>query len=263
MGVADESIIGEFTHQAEAFNRSAVMSSADTLGRIVDALPLDPGGRWLEAACGPGLVARALAPRVGSVLGVDLTPTMIEVARREAAAAGLANVDFEVGDATRLAAPDASFDGAVTRFSLHHIPLPGRVLAELARVVRPGRTVAVADHLTSEDGEAAAWHQELERLRDPSHWACLTAGRLETLGAEAGLELVHAEQRPFELDFDEWLARGSGGPANAELIARALDERGEQPPEFRVDPERRRLGLVLGVAVWRAPADSLGSAIAR
>src|SRR5436853_1315348 len=179
----------EFTHQSESFNVAPVMRSADTLGRLLDLIPAGPGARWLDAACGPGLVARGLAARVGEVHGVDMTPAMVEVARREAAAEGIGNVVFSVGDATALELADASFDGAVTRFSLHHIPLPGRVVAELARVVRPGGAVVVADHITSADAGEAAWHQEIERLRDPSHWACLTPARLRALGERAGLVL--------------------------------------------------------------------------
>src|SRR6185503_3403989 len=106
-------------------------------------------------------------------VGVDLTPTMIERARADAADAGVENVTFELGDATALDLPDDSLDGAITRFSLHHIPAPVRVLEEMRRVVRPGGYLVVADHVTDDEGAAAAWHEEIERLRDPSHWACL------------------------------------------------------------------------------------------
>jgi ubiquinone/menaquinone biosynthesis C-methylase UbiE len=177
-----DAIVREFTHQAASFNASPAMRSEGSLGRLVDLVPAAAGERWLEGACGPGLVARALAPRVGEVVGVDLTPTMIDLAREEAAHTGCANVRFLLGDVASLEFEDGSFDGAVTRFSLHHIPVPGRVVVELARVVKPGGWVVVADHLTSEDAEVAAWHQEIERLRDPSHWACLSAVRLRALG---------------------------------------------------------------------------------
>jgi SAM-dependent methyltransferase len=149
-----DQVVREFTHQSESFNVAPVMRSADTLGRLVDLIPAAPDAHWLDAACGPGLVARALAPRVGEVHGVDMTPAMVEVARREAAAEGIGNAVFSVGDATALDFADASFDGAVTRFSLHHIPVPGRVVTELARVVRPGGAVVVADHVTSADTPA-------------------------------------------------------------------------------------------------------------
>src|SRR4051812_40017232 len=128
----------EFAHQADSFARSPTMTLAETLDVLVDLVPEDPEARWVEVACGPGLIARALAPRVGSVIGTDLTPAMIDKARADAAATGARNVTFEVGDATALDLPDDSLDGAITRFSLHHIPAPVRVLEEMRRVVKPG-----------------------------------------------------------------------------------------------------------------------------
>ncbi|HEX5556768.1 MAG TPA: class I SAM-dependent methyltransferase [Gaiellales bacterium] len=248
-----DQVVREFTHQSESFNRAPVMRSADTLGRLVDLIPAAPGERWLDAACGPGLVARGLAPRVGEVHGVDMTPAMVEVARREAAAEGIGNATFSVGDATALDVADAAFDGAVTRFSLHHIPVPGRVVEELARVVRPGGAVVVGDHVTSPDAGEAAWHEEIERLRDPSHWACLTPVRLRALGERAGLVLEREEEIPISIDFEEWIARGSGGPGSAGLIARALAERVPAPDVFRVVDrgDGRRLELRYWIGVWR------------
>ena len=200
------------------------MTLAETLGAVVELVPEDPDARWVEVACGPGLIARAMASRVGSVVGIDLTPTMIEKARADAADAGVANVRFELGDATALPLPDDSLDGAITRFSLHHIPAPIRVLEEMRRVVKPGGLVVVADHVTDDDGAAAAWHEEIERLRDPSHWACLTPSRIGELAARAGLEGDEERLVPFSIDYTEWLHRGSGGPANADLIERLLAE---------------------------------------
>jgi len=253
--VEPDQVVREFTHQSESFNVAPVMRSADTLGRLVDLIPAAAGARWLDVACGPGLVARGLAPRVGEVHGVDMTPAMVDVARREAAAERLSNAVFSVGDATALDFADATFDGAVTRFSLHHIPLPGRVVAEMARVVRPGGAVIVADHVTSADAGEAAWHQEIERLRDPSHWACLTPARLRALGEAAGLLFERAEEAPISIDFEEWIARGSGGPGSAGLIARALADRVPAPDVFRVvdGSDGRRLELRYWISLWRRP----------
>ena len=115
------------------------MSAAETLGVLVELVPADAGARWLDVACGPGLVSRALAPRVGSVLGVDLTPAMVEKAARGRRGRGDRERQLRARRRDRARPPRTTrFDGAITRFSLHHIPAPGRVLEEMARVVRPG-----------------------------------------------------------------------------------------------------------------------------
>jgi SAM-dependent methyltransferase len=245
----------EFAHQADSFARSPTMSLTETLDVVVELAPEDADARWVEIACGPGLIARAMAPRVGSVLGLDLTPAMIEKARADAAAAGVENVSFEVGDATALDLPDGSLDGAITRFSLHHIPAPVRVLEEMRRVVKPGGWVVVSDFVTDDDGEAAAWQEGIERLRDPSHWALLTPSRIEALGERAGLVSDLQREVPFVIDFEEWLNRGSGGAIHAELIERLIGEAPPMATSFIVSGERgeRTLRYRNSLHRWRVP----------
>jgi SAM-dependent methyltransferase len=249
----EESIRAEFTHQTESFARNEVATKAETLGALVELVPEDPQASWLEVACGPAAISRALAPRVGRIHGVDLTPAMVEKATEEAAAAGLENAEFSVGDATSLEFADGSFDGAVTRFSLHHIPAPRRVVGEMARTVRPGGLVVVSDFIADPDRDVYAAVEEIERLRDPSHWSCLTAGQLRTIGEEFGLELESEQLIPFDLDYDDWLRRGSGGPAAGKLIERLLERLPEGSGCFRVfeSDTGRRLGLVNSLTRWR------------
>lgn len=251
-GGQQDTVVSEFTHQADAFSRAAVYQLAATLEGLLADLSLSPDAAWLDVACGPGIVTRALAARVGRAVGVDLTPAMVARAQAEAANAGAPNASFVEGDAAALPFADASFDGAVTRFSLHHIPAPVRVLREMARVVRPGGWVAAADHLSSDGAVAAAWHHDLERLRDPSHWHSLGPEAFFALGATVGLEPVSHRAAPFDLDFEEWLSRGSGGAANRAVIEELL---AAPPPgsEGIFSVSGGRLHLTLGVAVWRRP----------
>ena len=249
----EESIRAEFTHQTESFARNRIATAAETLDVVIDLVPEDREASWLEVACGPAAISRALAPKVGRVQGVDLTPAMVEKAREEATAEGIENAEFAVGDATALEFEDASFDGVVTRFSFHHIPAPQRVLAEMARVVRPGGWVIVSDLLTDEDAEAQAWHQEIERLRDPSHWATMTPARLRAMGGAARLELESEQLIPVELDYEDWLQRGSGGEAAAVVIDRLLEEAPEGAECFQVSgkPGERRLLFQTMLLRWR------------
>lgn len=251
----EDSIREEFTRQSRSFGSSSAMTSAQTLSALIELVPEDPQTRWLDVACGPGVISRAMADRVGSVSGVDLTPAMIEEAERRAREEGVGNVGFVLGDATALACADASFDGAITRLSLHHIPAPARVVAEMARAVRPGGWIAVSDLAADRDGEAAAWREEIERLRDPSHWACQTPERLRGMGAAAGLEIEHEELVRVDIDFDEWLARGSGGPAVAGLVAQLAEEQPTGAERFQIVGEEgsRRLLQDYWLGRWRRP----------
>lgn len=255
-GSYEDSIREEFTHQSGSFGTSAAMTSAQTLDALIALVPEDPQASWIDVACGPGVVSRATASKVGSVRGVDLTPAMVEEAERRARADSIDNVAFSVGDTTALDFPDASFDGAIARLSLHHIPAPGRVVAEMARVVRPGGWVVVSDLAGDEDGDGSAWREEIERLRDPSHWACQTPERMRRMGAAAGLEIEQEELVPVDIDFEEWLARGSGGRSAAGLVDELLSEHPRGAEGFRVESGEgaRRLHQRYWLARWRRPA---------
>jgi 2-polyprenyl-3-methyl-5-hydroxy-6-metoxy-1,4-benzoquinol methylase len=245
----------EFTLQATSFGRSEAMTSAQTLGALVELVPEDPRARWIDVACGPGVVSCAMAAKVASVRGVDLTPAMVDEAAMRAREEGVGNVSFAEGDATSLDLADGTFDGAITRLSLHHIPVPGRIVAEMARVVRPGGTVVVSDLAADRDRDAVAWREEIERLRDPSHWACLTPERLREAGARAGLIVEHEEIAAVDIDFDDWLARGSTGRAAAGLIEQLLDEQPAGAESFRVVQGKggRRLQQCYQLVRWHRP----------
>lgn len=247
-----ETTVGEFTRQAEGFNASASTNDRRLLDAIIGLCRPAADERWLEAACGPGVISRRLAEEAATVHGVDLTPAMIDVARREARAAGLENADFEVGDATALDAPDGSFDGVVTRFSIHHVPLPVRLVRELARVVKPGGPVVLVDHLADADPEAARWSQEIERLRDPAHWSSPTLAHAHTLLEQAGLELDYERFLALELDFDDWLERGSTDEEARAIIAQALARRPHNVTCFEVSERDGR--RILRLRLWLARA---------
>ena len=103
----------------------------------------------LDLGCGTGVVARALAARegfAGRVTGVDQSPAFIAAARRLAADEGVGDrVEFAVGDAHELDLADASFDAVVAHTLVSHVRDPRAVLAQAARVTRPGGSVAVFD----------------------------------------------------------------------------------------------------------------------
>ena len=101
-----------------------------------------PGDRVLDVATGTGKVAADLRDRVdpgGRVLGVDISPRMIAIARHRFADHG--GLDFLVGDALALPTEDASFDAATMAFGMRNLPDYRRGFAELARSVRPGGRV--------------------------------------------------------------------------------------------------------------------------
>lgn len=105
------------------------------------ALRVYPGQRVLDLACGTGLNLphlRRLVGEQGSVAGINLTPAMLEIARRRIAAAGWGNVAVAEADAARLPFPDESFERALCTFALNIIPEYVRAIEEVWRVLVPG-----------------------------------------------------------------------------------------------------------------------------
>ena len=153
--------------------------------------------RALDVGTGAGALALALAPLVREVVGLDPVPELLELARARA----LPNTEFVEGDGTALNYPDGAFDLAGTHRTLHHVGRPDRVVAELARVTRPGGNVLLVDQLAPADpAEAAALH-EFETVRDPSHARLLTDAELRDLFAANRLALLseRSEGEPREL----------------------------------------------------------------
>ncbi|HYM72143.1 MAG TPA: methyltransferase domain-containing protein [Stellaceae bacterium] len=183
----DDLIRDQFTRQATVFNAAAPIKSEDALRAIVEAADPGPDDRVLDVACGGGLVATAFAPHVSQATGIDVTPAMLDQARRTAREKGLANTSWDQGDVATLPYGDGSFTIVATRFSFHHFLDPLAVLREMVRVCAPGGRIVVVDSCPSEDPAKAAAFNRLERLRDPSHTRALPLSEMKRLFAAAGL----------------------------------------------------------------------------
>lgn len=223
-------IVDQFTRQAVPFSTASPITDANALRMIVEAARPQPDDAMLDVACGGGIVVCAFAPYVRHATGIDMTPAMLERARRLADDRSIVNVAFEQGDAQALPYPDAAFEIVVTRFSFHHFLEPLAVLREMRRVTAPGGRLVVVDMYASEDSTKAAEWNRLEKLRDPSHVRCLSLTELR--GLFAAVALPEPEVSFYELgdDVNNLLARSFPNPGDdakirAMFAASATDDR--------------------------------------
>lgn len=125
---------------------------AELYGASADLTPLaallDPAWTVGDLGCGTGQTTAALAPFVGSVISVDESSAMLAAARKRLDARD--NVELRSGRLEDLPVDDASLDAAVLSLVLHFVVDPARVIAEAARVLRPGGRLLVVDMLPHE-----------------------------------------------------------------------------------------------------------------
>jgi ubiquinone/menaquinone biosynthesis C-methylase UbiE len=135
------------TNDLERLPRAAV-DLALGVGNPLRHAAVRSGEIVLDLGCGAGidtlLAARAAGPR-GRAIGLDMTPEMAERARRNAAAAGLANVEIREGLIEEIPLPDGCVDVVISNGVLNLSTRKSRVLAEAARVLKPGGRVSIAD----------------------------------------------------------------------------------------------------------------------
>jgi SAM-dependent methyltransferase len=111
---------------------------------LCESVPVHAGEKVLDIATASGNTALSAARRRAVVTGVDITPALLEKARLRAGAEGL-QVDFQQGDATALAFPDASFDLVISTFGAIFAPDPEKTASEMARVCRSEGQIAMAN----------------------------------------------------------------------------------------------------------------------
>lgn len=156
--------------------------------QLCETANLVSGGRVLDVAAGNGNATLAAARRFCRVTSTDYVPTLVESARQRAVAEGLA-VGFQVADAEALPFENFEFDAVISTFGVMFTPDQERAATEMARVCRPGGTIAMANwtpegfigqmfkvigkHLPPPDG-----------VRSPMRWGT-DAGVRDLFGASA------------------------------------------------------------------------------
>ncbi len=245
-----------YTRQAAQMDTAPAFHTRVVLQRLVKALGDCSSDAVLDLACGPGIVAEAIAPRVRHVIGIDATPAMIQLSQERFKKAGLRNGRFKLGLAEELPFRAGRFDQVITRLSFHHFADVPLVLGEIHRVLKPEGRLVVADIVTSEDPDEAALHNSLEKLRDPTHVRLFPASDFIDLLVGERFTVVHHESWRQARSFPEWAAI-VGDPARTdplENVMRALARAGQDAGmQLREESGRLRFAhtWLLAVAVRR------------
>jgi len=143
--------------------RKAILATMERLNRL-------PPSRILENGVGTGISLPHYDKR-HAIVGVDLSPDMLERARARVGADNLDNVEsLEVMDALDLRFGDGSFDVAVAMFVMTVVPDSDRALAEMIRVVKPGGRIVITNHYSADRGARAWFERWLSRYSAKLGW---------------------------------------------------------------------------------------------
>ena len=216
-------IVEQFTKQAVPFAQMPYHNDTDTNRLVIATAGIGPHDTVLDVACGPGLITCAVAGVARHVTGIDITPAMIDEARKRQQSMGLTNMEWRVGDVLPLPLADASFSAVVTRYSFHHFLEPKAVLMEMVRTCQPGGTVAVVDVFMSTPEQAEAYNR-MEKLRDSSHTRALLLAELTGMFHDAGLNELKTAFYKLDVELEKLLTASCTRPDDAGVVRKIFED---------------------------------------
>jgi ubiquinone/menaquinone biosynthesis C-methylase UbiE len=178
-----------FDRWTHLYSRSRLLGSLQR--EALAELDLRADDRVLDVACGAGQLVRAIAPDVERAVGLDLSPRMIEEARRRAGEetpAASERMEFVVGPSDDLPFDDGEFTSVVTTTAFHHFPQPAGSVREMARVLAPGGRLVIGDSIR--DTLPAKFGDALLRRFERGHVGLQDLDGFELLLADAGLHVM-------------------------------------------------------------------------
>ena len=187
-----------FNSIAGQYAASEVHANSPTIKRLHELISGKRTDSVCDVACGPGHLALSFAGEASRIVGVDAAPNMLQEFGRLAKERG-AKVETVQADAASIPLPSDSFDMVVSRLAPHHFPDARKVVREMARLAKPGGSVAVIDLEGHEDPALDDLMHRLEVMHDASHVRSHTAARWREFFEAAGLGIQALENRQTEM----------------------------------------------------------------
>lgn len=196
---------------AQAYVTSQTHAKGYDLDQILRIADPHPDWEMLDVATGGGHTALKFSPHVKSVIASDLTENILVAAKAHIKEMGANNISFRQADAENLPFEDQHFDLVTCRIAAHHFPDAQKFVQESARVLKPGGRFLLQDHVLSEDKEVAAFAENFETLRDPSHNHAFSQSAWIKILENAGFQIFHTEEIIKRHPFIDWAERQGHG----------------------------------------------------
>ena len=211
-----------FTGQSKGFSSDGeTYADAEGLAWVLKDLPLSHDAEALDIATGTGEFARALAPYVATVIGLDATDAMMEQGRKFIGQAGIENITFQKGVVQDLPFENETFNIVSSRYAFHHFADPKPVISEMVRVCKTGGHIIIVDIVVPDESNAAEYNY-YEWLCDQSHTRCIGFEEFQTYFRLFGMGVVSARTRDLEEELIEWMDFSLTEKEHREEILRAV-----------------------------------------
>ncbi len=195
----------QFDLQAQNFSNWSVTRNEEYMQAYFEFIGFKKEDELLDVACGTGEFSVFCARRIKDVHGIDISVGMIELARKQAQANGLANLTFECHDVEHIPCADSSFSFVQCRSAFHHMEYYPVVFKEMLRCCKPGGRLAVQDIMAYEDPKVNSFFEALEKEVDVSHNATLHRQEFIDLFDRNQVEVIRSLAVEVELNFREYL----------------------------------------------------------
>ena len=206
----DRRVAEEFDRQASRYDRSLTVKryQSRTQALVLDRLAIRPGMHVLDLGCGTGTATLAVASKLastGKVVGLDVSPKMLQEARRKLSQSGLTNVEFVLGSAHELAY-EATFDVVFSTSAYHHFADKAEIFRRVWQSLKSGSRFWLQDFCS--DFLLMRGLDLLGRLGERAHVGTTTSHQLEALYQNTGFADVEVTRFKLNLLWGIMIGKG-------------------------------------------------------
>jgi SAM-dependent methyltransferase len=237
----DDVVRRSFARQVSLFSGPDSPFAQRSTGTLSWIEPLEPDMIVLDVACGAAHAAEPVAAQVRQVVGVDLTPALLQVGAQRLQGQGVTNVLLQEANAESLPFVEESFDIVYCRSSLHHFADPNQAVAEMARVCRIDGRIVLLDIVPPSD-DVREQFDHVHRLIDPSHVRSLLAGELAELVPGGVDNLAYANLFSLRFPLEVALTDQSEEAEVLEILGAEMAANG---PPTGFEPAQEESGVVV------------------
>ncbi len=223
LDAAQSASAAQFDRQSDRYGKSHILADTQDVAAGLRDVPFRQGGTALDVATGGGHTALYLARQGWKVTAGDISPRMLENARKLSEEAGF-SIETRLFPAEELPFDESRFDLVTVRVAPHHFSSPEKFVRETARVLKPGGHFLLIDGcVPDDDPETEEWLHAVEKWRDPSHGRFLSRKAWEVLVAKHGMTVVRSEMHLRKQPDLEWyFETAATSPANRQKVVEAV-----------------------------------------